>query len=318
MKTILLCLALVVPSVFTWAQDTVKPPADLKFTVRVDRTAVWPGDQFHYLIIVDHPLQYEFVLDNLNKETVNMEPLEVMDVQTNLVPHGSGRRMFVDLTLASFDTERDSIQVPQFTLFYFKKDSATTTVEQAAAESLTIPPSELGNRSTLPGNPRDIRDAVTVAAWERSRRLVPVLGWLTCAFLIVGSGREVVLFLKRRKSRKGPDRGKAMKAVRDRWTSRVPRDFTDETTSTDFLDRSYHDLKEYLGHFLETPSLGLTGEEMRQEMRRVGISSDLTQRVGDVIDTCETVRYTRNNVSDVSSAARKVADDMRAILDSTK
>lgn len=316
MKTILMCLVLACASGYAWAQDAVKASADLKPIVRADRTAVWPGDQFHYLIIVDHPPQYEFVLDNLTKETVNMEPFEVIDVQKNLVPHDDGRRLFVDLTLSSFDTERDSIQVPQFTLFYFKKDNATTTAEQAAAESLTIPGLVLGNRSTLPEDAKDIRDAVTVTAWDRSRWVFPALGWLTCAFLIVGSSREVVLFVKRRKVRKGPDRSKAMKTVRDRWTSRVPRDLNDEKACADFLERSYHDLKEYLGHFLETPSLGLTADEMRQEMQRLGVSPDVTQRVGDVMETCETLRYTQ--ASDHVGGARTVAENMRKILDSTR
>jgi hypothetical protein len=318
MKTILMCLALVFAGENTWAQDAVKAAPDLKSTVRVDRTAVWPGDQFHYLVIVDFSPQYEFVLDNLTKETVNMEPFEVIDVQTNLVPHGDGSRLFVDLTLASFDTEKNSIQVPQFTLFYFKKDDTTTTAEQAAAESLTIPATPLGNRSTMADDPKDIRDAVTVTAWERSRWLVPALGWLTGAFLIVGSSREIVLFVKRRKTRKGPDRHKAMKVVRDRWTSRVPRDLADEKSCADFLDRSYYDLKDYLGHFLETTSMGLTADEMRHEMVRLGISSDLTERVGDVMETCETLRYTPNNVSDHASGAKKVAENMRKIFESTK
>ena len=49
MKTILMCLALM----FAQKQTApAPPPSDLKFTVRLDRTAVWVGDQFHYLIFM--------------------------------------------------------------------------------------------------------------------------------------------------------------------------------------------------------------------------------------------------------------------------
>src|SRR5438105_7225424 len=95
MKTILICLALM----FAQKQTAPSPPpSDLKFTVRLDRTAVWVGDQFHYLIIVDSPATYEFVLDNLTKDGVNMDPFQVLDVRTNPAIRDNGtRRLFVDM-----------------------------------------------------------------------------------------------------------------------------------------------------------------------------------------------------------------------------
>ncbi len=56
------------------------PPEGMSFTTHLDHTAVWVGDQFHYTIIVYHSADFEFVLDTLTKETVNMDPLQVVDV----------------------------------------------------------------------------------------------------------------------------------------------------------------------------------------------------------------------------------------------
>src|SRR5262245_56601999 len=75
------CIALILVSDLS-AQE-VPPPENLTFTTRLDHTAVWVGDQFHYLISVDHPSNYEFVLDNLTKETVNMDPFQEIDVAQN-------------------------------------------------------------------------------------------------------------------------------------------------------------------------------------------------------------------------------------------
>src|SRR5712692_12109639 len=127
-----LCLALLLGIQYASAQKpapapapppaVVPPPANMTLTTRLDRTAVWAGDQFHYLIIVEYPSDYEFVLDNLTKETVNMDPFQVVDVNKNLiVQKNSGRKLFVDLMLASFDTGQTSMQIPQFTLYYFRK-----------------------------------------------------------------------------------------------------------------------------------------------------------------------------------------------------
>src|SRR6266849_249322 len=137
MKVSLLCLALIFGTQSAPAQKPaapppaiVPPPANMTLTTRLDRTAVWVGDQFHYLIIVEYPSDYEFVLDNLTKETVNMDPFQVVDVTKNLVAQkNNGRKLFVDLTLANFSTG-ESLQIPQFTLYYFEK-SKTISVDQA-------------------------------------------------------------------------------------------------------------------------------------------------------------------------------------------
>ena len=311
MKTILMCLALM----FAQKQTApAPPPSDLKFTVRLDRTAVWVGDQFHYLIIVDYPANFEFVLDNLTKDTVNMDPFQVVDVRTNPAVRDNGaRRLFVDMTLANFTIDKASMEIPQFTLYYFRKDK-TAVADQATAESLTIPPTVIETRSTLPEKPTDIRDAVTVNSWDRNRRILPALAWFSLAVLIVGSGRELVFLIKRRKARKGPDRRNAMKAVRLRWFGSVPSEFADPKTCSAFFDQSYQNVKEYIGYYLETPTMGLTAEEMRQEMMRRGVSADLTERVAKVMETCETLRYTRNGVGTHADAARNVSDNMREIL----
>ena len=134
------------------------------------------------------------------------------------------------------------------------------------------------------------------------------------AVLVVGSGWELAMFIKRRKARKGPDRRKAMDAVRARWISGVPSEFTDPKTCLSFYDHSYQNVKEYVGYYLDTPTMGLTAEEMREEMKRLGATPDLTQKVIRVLESCETLRYTRDGVSANSEAARAIAHDTREIL----
>ena len=319
MKTALLWLALIFAGGYTWAQkrspETVPPPSDMMFATRLDRTAVWVGDQFHYLIIVEYPSGYEFVLDNLTKETVNMDPFQVMDVRSTLVAQkNAGQKLFVDLTLANFATGRESMQIPQLTLYYFRKEKKAISLDQANAESLTIPGPVIGIRSTLPPQPTDIRDAITLNSWNRIRWVLPAVAWLCFAVLVIGSGWELALFIKRRKARKGPDRHKAMEAVRARWVSAVPSNFTDPKTCLIFYDESYKSLKEYIGYYLETPTMGLTAEEMREEMKRLGAQSDLVQKVARVLEACETVRYTRNGVSANPEAVSAIARDMHEIL----
>ena len=295
------------------APTVIPPPANMTLTTRLDRTAVWVGDQFHYLIVVEYPADYEFVLDNLTKETVNMDPLQVVDVTKNVVVQkNNGRKLFVDLTLANFSAG-ESLQIPQFTLYYFQK-SKTVSVDQAAAESLTVPGPVIGIRSTLLPKPMDIRDAVTLSSWNHPLWLFRALAWGCGLILLFGSARELTLFIKRLKARKGPDRRKAMEAVRVRWTGRVPSDFADAKTCLSFYDRSCQDIKEYIGYYMDTDTRGLTAEDMQTEMQQFGAKADFTVKVVKVLDVCEKSRYSGNGTSADTEAARSVAQDMRDIL----
>lgn len=163
-----------------WAQQVPPPPEGISFTTRLDHTAVWVGDQFHYMITVDHSPNYEFVLENLTKDNINMEPFQVFDVNwhSSLLKEGN-QRLVLDLTLANFaaniSAEQGSEQIPQLTLFYFLRDRSRGVAE-AAAESLTIPGPVIGLRSTLPPGASDIRDAITVTGWGRWRWVVPYRG----------------------------------------------------------------------------------------------------------------------------------------------
>ena len=318
---VFLCLALAVVGSSAWAQkparELILPSSNMTVTTRLDHTAVWPGDQFHYLIIVEYPPDYEFVLDNLTKETVNMEPLQVVDVGKSLVVQkNSARRLFVDLTLANFATGQTSMQIPQFTLYYFRKSDKSVTPDQAAAESLSVPGPVIGIRSTLPAEPEDIRDGVTLNSWNHSRWIFAAFAWLCGAMLVAGLGRETVLFVRRMKARKGPDRRKAMEEVRMRWVSRIPSEFTDAKTCQSFYDHSSESLKEYMGYYLETATMGLTADEMRDEMQRRGVKPDLTQRVARVLEVCERLRYARDGMPADTEAARSIAEDMKEILKS--
>src|SRR2546425_6672898 len=296
---------------YIWAQPTSK----MTFTTRLDRTAVWVGDQFHYLIIVEYPSDYEFVLDNLTKETVNMDPFQVIDVSKNLVVQkDSSRKLFVDLTLANFTTGQPSMQIPQFTLYYFGKGNKTVSVDQAAAESLTVPGPIIGIRSTLPSQPEDIRDAVTLNSWNHHRWIFAAVAGICGVILLVGLGREAVLFVRRMKARKGPDRHKSMEAVRARWVSGIPSEFTDRKSCSSFYDHSSQSLKEYMGYYLDTSTMGLTPEEMRVEMQRLGAKPDLTQKVAKVLEVCERLRYAQDGMPADTDVARNVAHEMQEIL----
>ena len=301
-----------------WAQgssDVTPPPEGMTFTTQLEHTAIWVGDQFRYQIRVEHSPNYEFVMENLNKDNINMDPFQVMDVDwhTDSLKDGS-TRLFLDITLVSFATGQESEQIPQITLFYFRRDRPAVGVEEAAAESLTVPGPVVGLRTTLPPDPSDIRDDMAVARWPGSRWVLGYAGWICLIFLLAGVGWESWQYAQSRKTRKGPDRRKAMEAIRSRWVRTVPSEFSDPKVVAEFYDSSYQNLKEYLTFYLETPAEGLTAEELQTEMQRLGTDVVFTQKVVTVLGACEKVRYAQNGAATGGEAVQSTAQDMREIL----
>ncbi|OLC90409.1 MAG: hypothetical protein AUH86_23075 [Acidobacteria bacterium 13_1_40CM_4_58_4] len=281
----------------------------MSYTTRLDRTAIWVGDKFHYVITVDYSSEYEFVLDNVDKEDVNMDPFTVVDVTKQTTPLSNNEtRLLLDITLANYLLNQTEAHIPQLSLYYFRRGQNTTSAEQAAAESLTVSGPTVGLRSTLPPNPADIRDSAVVISWERSRWVVPAVGLVALVSLIAW------LVFKKRRTAPGPDRRISMEAVRARWASGVPSDFSDSQTTMKFLDRSYLNLKEYLSYYLETDTAGLTAEEVKEEMQRLGASSDVTQKVAKVLGACEALRFSGDGTAATAESARGVAQDVREIL----
>jgi len=287
----------------------------MSYTTSLDRTAIWVGDKFHYVITVDYSSEYEFVLDNVDKEDVNMDPFTVVDVTKQTTPLSNNEtRLLLDITLANYLLNQTEAHIPQLSLYYFRRGQNTTSAEQAAAESLTVSGPTVGLRSTLPPNPADIRDSAVVISWERSRWVVPAVGLVALVSLIAWLGWEAYLFFKKRRTAPGPDRRISMEAVRARWASGVPSDFSDSQTTMKFLDRSYLNLKEYLSYYLETDTAGLTAEEVKEEMQRLGASSDVTQKVAKVLGACEALRFSGDGTAATAESARGVAQDVREIL----
>lgn len=295
--------------------EVTPPPAGMTFATHLDHTAVWVGDQFHYMIIVDHTPNFEFVLDTLSKETVNMDPFQVVDVGKKTVTlKNNSQRLYLDLTLTTFTTGKVSEQIPQMTLFYFKRERGVLRPQEAAAESLTVPGPVLGLRSTLPPGANDIRDPISVSSWPRLRWVLPVAGAFSLFLLVAGLGWETVALVRRRKSQRGPDRRKAMQAVRERWLSAVPGDFADTETAARFCDQSYQDLKEYVGYYLEIAAAGFTADELQEEMQRLGADTEFREKVVGVLGTLETIRYSQNGTAPTPEAAQAMAQELRGIF----
>ncbi|OFV98028.1 MAG: hypothetical protein A3F68_04350 [Acidobacteria bacterium RIFCSPLOWO2_12_FULL_54_10] len=293
------------------------PPEGMSFFKELDHTAVWIGDPFHYKISIVYSDEYEFVLDTLTKETVNLEPFEVKDLSKTVVKLKDDNNLLtVDLALASYTTGEAVQQIPQLTLFYFKRSSQTATAQEAAAESLTVPGLVLALRSPLEPDPTDIRDGIAVLGWESSLGWIAWTGYFALVVLFVGGGWETTQYIKMRKALRGPDRRKAMQAIRERWSDRVPSSFSDTRAIMDFYDHSYRDLKEFLGFYLETPTSGLTSEDFSDELKKLAADPGLTEASVRALSAMELARYAAANGASVTSeGAQRLAQDIRNIFE---
>jgi hypothetical protein len=244
-----------------------------------------------------------------------MDPLRVYDAKYTVTDLKNGnKRLYLDITLASFAVGEPQIQIPQLTLFFFRKDATSVSAEEKAAESLTVPGPLVALRSTLPPDAADLRDSVTVNGWPKDRWVFAGVGWFALSLLAIGVVWEGYGVFKSRTGRSGPDPRKAMAAIYQRWSDSVPSDFSDRERVLDFYGRSYQDVKAYLGHMLEVHTEGLTAEEMQAELSRHNGESYLADKVGRVLKLTEDARYGVGNgsVGDPSGFVADVRDILKA------
>lgn len=297
------------------ARPATSQTRELSYATHLDRTALWPGDLFHYRIMVDHAPSIQFVVESLNRDSIDLDPLRVINVVSSTTPLHDGRqRLLVDLTLTYLTAGATEVQIPQLSLFYFRRDGAAAPSEGAAAESVTIPGPVVAIRSTLVGDV-ELRDAATVSPWPQRRRYVAWAGWAALFLLIGGGVWEGAQMMRRRRSGAVIDPRKEMARIRGRWANQAPHGFADAGAVMDFYGRSYRDLKDYLGYLMDTETEGLLADELRDEMARRSVNPTLADKAARVLETCERARYARNAVDLDAAKASAVADDIREIFE---
>jgi hypothetical protein len=265
----------------------------IALSTQLDRTAIWVGDTFHYTVKAVHDPAIEIVVDNLKKENVNLAPFVVREIALRHGTLGANKKVTeIKFLLTTYESGQAELKIPSFPLYYFTRTAAARASTESAAESVAVPVTKIGLRSTLTSDNPRLRDSREIWQVARLRWTIPLaLGLAGLIWLALQLGRR--LWSSRHKEQP------IIRRLSRRARQRMMRDFLRQAQtigkdSPAEQQRYYAEvsqfLRGYLSESLEIDAAGLTAQEIESALREQG-QNGLSAPVKSILERCEQVLY---------------------------
>ncbi len=263
---------------------------EIRLEVRASRTAIWVGDRLEYRVLVEHPSGIEFVLDNLRREDLNLEPFQVLRLESRVRSLAGGKRLLeLVLELTSFETGAEELQVPSFNLYYFGRGDGKREGE-LETQSLTVPPLKVGLRSTLVGESRAIRE-LEVAGAQTGWQWPGLVGLLGLAAVAAVAGRSALVKLKATGWRQERARRRARESFLRESLERIREIRLESKQEVEEFYRRASELVRVLVAELLGDGAGLVAEEVERALVEAGGDEERAREVRRVLEECDAIRY---------------------------
>jgi hypothetical protein len=273
------------------AWTAVHSQAILQPEVSLDRTAFFVGEPIQYRVRIRHDPGVEFVLDRLDKTSLQLAPFIVQDLQIEQSERGPRHLLTLTIRLVTYEIVQKEWRIPEFNLYYVSRDAAAPP-EGRPVQRLTIPAVPVAFRSSLPEESHGIRTEIAFDSFSLPFWTLLTAG-VTC-LLIVGShvGRRMYLRLRR----PAPER-EARSAVESRTRQALDRLLTEHdpqasgASASAFYREMADLLRDYSGSLSESSGPALTAPEVRARLVREGEDPERARRVGELVSLADRLRY---------------------------
>ena len=265
-------------------------------TVRssVDRTAAWIGDAVTYALDVVCSPGYDIVEEDLARDHLPLEGLDVRAASTTREPRDDGGVVYhARFQLASYTPEKEGARIGPLSIRYYRRDADGRINTQMPVGTIAVQEQDIALRSTLPESVGLVLRVARTPTFLPSftRVLYPLgvgliaLSLVTVALGVKGTiGRRRTSTQARRPARRpSTDYRMALDELRR----------LDDTANHEALRHAFgrldHLLREFLAE-MNIPARSLTPDEIDS---RVGVGGDVTsaRAIAHVLRNCERVRY---------------------------
>ena len=265
-------------------------------TVRssVDRTAAWVGDPLTYTLEVVCSPGYDIVQDDLTRDRLPLEGLDVRAASTTRDARNDGVVVYrARFQLASFTPDREGLRIGPLSIRYYRRDADWRINTQLPAGTVAVREEDIALRSTLPESVGLVlRAAKTPTLLPSFTRVVYPLGvgLIALSLVTVAFGLKGTIGRRRTSTQA---QGPARRPSTDYRTALEELRRLEDTTNHEALRHAFgrldHLLREFLGE-MNIQARSLTLDEIES---RVGVGGDVTPAaaVADVLRDCERVRY---------------------------
>jgi hypothetical protein len=210
-------LAVVARAGIVTGQAPAKPAAPTAAPVvraSVDRTAIWIGDHVTYTIEVVSPRGYDVLEDDLSKDKLKLEGLDVVSTDTSRAedPGGGATRRF-RYVLAAYKLDTPALTIAPLSVRYYATRAGQRLEDSAPVGAVEVPAAVIALRSTLPDAQASfaLRDARPSAGRPRLFAMARPIGLGLVAVSVVPAVVWGIALVTRRRHRKP---GRSVRQVR--------------------------------------------------------------------------------------------------------
>lgn len=145
-------LTVVPDAAAVFAQAPARVPAP-RVTAGVDRTAMWIADRVVFTVEIACAPGVDILLDDLAKEKLRLNGLEVLSTETSAATDASDRTTYtIRYVLTTYRVDNPSPSIEPISVRYYARRPGERLQDVAPAGDVQIPGAALAFRSTVPDN----------------------------------------------------------------------------------------------------------------------------------------------------------------------
>ncbi|HYT74601.1 MAG TPA: hypothetical protein VEL79_07630 [Vicinamibacterales bacterium] len=295
------------------------PPAPPPVHVRasVDRTAVWVADRVTYTIDIVCAGGVDILIDDLAKEKLRLNGLEVISTEASVTTDASGRTTHrLRYLLTTYRIDMPSLTIEPVSVRYYAKRPGQSLQEAAPAGEVQVPGAAIAFRSTLPENQPayQLRDGRSPTPRRRLLVRAQQAGFACVVVALVPAAFLVVSAIGRRAART-PRRSK--REVRQDHRSTLERLRALDVATEDDRRRAYDEIsaavRRYVAARAHVPGPALTPSELEAALAANG-GRVPRESVVALLATCDDARYGSPGALPSAQACRDALTEAEQLL----
>jgi hypothetical protein len=272
-------------------EEPVAPPVQVRAST--DRTAVWVGDRVTYAVDIVCRRGVEILLDDLAKEKLRLNGLDVVSSDSTTTTDVSERTTYrLRYVLTTYRVDVPSPSIEPLSARYYERRPGQRLQDIAPAGEVQIPGAVIALRSTLPDQPvYELRDGRVPAPRHPLLARAASIG-LALVVISLAPAALVAAALLRRRTRKTGRRTARQARLDHRAT--LERLRTLDVTMEEERRRAYDEisaaLRQHLAATTGVPAPGLTAMEVDAALEHAR-SRVSRESVTALLVACDEIRY---------------------------
>jgi len=263
----------------------------------VDRSAIWIGDRFSFIVDVECSHGTDIITDDLSRDRLRLDELDVLGVEETREDRGDGRIVYrFTYRLTTYSFEPATKRIGEMNLKYYVRRPGQRQEDIEPAGDVMVPGAMVVVRSLLP-------DDMNMARYRSERPPVPrpaVLAWLQpigTGLVIVSIVPAVLWVVTLERQWRHRRRRQSARQLRHEERASLDEvralDVEADAGRREVFDRLSGLVRGHVTGAWGVSADGLTPAEIAKALSALG-KGDVSAEVTSFLDTCEKARYGRS------------------------